>query len=99
MIVQTVQITCMTGNAESVQRALADVVDDAREHEPDTLDYMVLRCDEGEMVLFTTVECFSDEAAMKRHNEADAVARFFEVAETKLTAPPEVLVSLQVARK
>ena len=70
MIVQTVQITCMTGNAESVQRALADVVDDAREHEPDTLDYMVLRCDEGEMVLFTTVECFSDEAAMKLHNES-----------------------------
>ena len=98
MIVQTVQISCMTDKAEIVQMALADVVDDARKHEPSTQDYRVLRCDQDDKVLFTTIECFSDEAAMKLHNESDAVARFFKVAETLLSAPPEVLVSLQVVQ-
>ncbi|SFF16539.1 Quinol monooxygenase YgiN [Sulfitobacter brevis] len=98
MIVQTVQFSCAPNQAEKVQLALSDVVNDAREYEPGTEDYRVLRCAQDDKVLFTTIECFSDEAAMALHNTSDAVVRFFDAAGSLLFAPPEVLVSHQVIR-
>ena len=98
MIVQTVTLACQADAADQVQAALQDVVDHARSHEPDTPDYRVLRCAEGETVVFTTIECFTDMAAMELHNASDAVGKFFEAAGALLSAPPEVRVSHQVIK-
>lgn len=100
MLVQTAFIKCPPDSADRVAAALAEVVADVSANEPETTDYVVLRSDtEGTDTLFTTIETFTDRAAMDRHNASPAVARFLDVAGPLLSQPVAITLSTQIASK
>lgn len=75
----TAIIRAKPGHAETVGKALLDVIEAVRRDEPETVNYYVSQsADDPD--LFTTFERFRDRAAMERHNNSPAVARFVEVA-------------------
>lgn len=75
----TTIIRAKPGHAETVGKALLDVIKAVRRDEPETVNYYVSQsADDPD--LFTTFERFRDRAAMERHNNSPAVARFVEVA-------------------
>jgi len=79
MMTITAIIRAKPGHSETVRRALLGVIDEVRRTEPDTLNYYVSQSADDPN-LFTTFERFRDRAAMEKHNNAPAVARFVEVA-------------------
>lgn len=79
MMTLTALIRAKPGHADRVKQALLAVIDSVRRDEPDTLNYYVSQsADDPD--LFTTFERFRDRAAMERHNNSPAVAKFVEVA-------------------
>ena len=66
-----------------MKRALFDVIEAVRRTEPDTLNYYVGQSADDPTV-FTTFERFRDRAAMEKHNNSPAVAKFVEVAGPEL---------------
>ncbi|WP_407146510.1 putative quinol monooxygenase [Bradyrhizobium sp. ORS 86] len=66
-----------------MRQALLDVADHVRANEPSTVGYYVSQ-DGSDPCVFATYERYLDQAAMDRHNNSQAVARFFEVAKAIL---------------
>ncbi|HTO81888.1 MAG TPA: putative quinol monooxygenase [Methylomirabilota bacterium] len=79
MMTITAIIRAKPGHADTVKRALLDVIEAVRRTEPDTLNYYVGQSADDPTV-FTTFERFRDRAAMEKHNNSTAVAKFVEVA-------------------
>jgi quinol monooxygenase YgiN len=79
MMTITAIIRAQPGHADTVKRALLEVIESARRDEPDTINYYVNQSVDDPN-LFTTFERFRDQAAMDRHNKSAAVAKFVEVA-------------------
>jgi len=79
MMTITAIIRAKAGHADTVKRALLDVIEAVRRAEPDTINYHVCQSADDPNV-FTTFERFRDKAAMDLHNKSAAVARFVEVA-------------------
>jgi quinol monooxygenase YgiN len=79
MMTITAIIRAKAGHADTVKRALLDVVAHVRRDEPDTLNYYVGQSADDPN-LFTTFERFRDRAAMEAHNNSAAVAKFVEAA-------------------
>jgi quinol monooxygenase YgiN len=75
----TAIIRAKPGHADTVRNALLAVIDSVRRDEPDTVNYYVSQSPDDPN-LFTTFERFRDQAAMQRHNNSSAVAKFVEVA-------------------
>ncbi|WP_373487861.1 putative quinol monooxygenase [Blastomonas sp.] len=100
MLVQTAFIECPPESSEQVAAALIDVVGHVSANEPETVEYIVLRCDtEGADTLFTTIEHFRNQAALDRHNASVAVAQFLDVAGPLLSTPITITLSTQIAEK
>jgi quinol monooxygenase YgiN len=68
-------IRARAGHEEVVERALRAVITGVKTNEPGTVAYFVSRSRDAPTI-FTTFECFVDEAAMTRHNDSKAVADF-----------------------
>jgi quinol monooxygenase YgiN len=79
MMTLTAIIRAQPGHADTVKNALLDVIASVRRDEPDTINYYVNQS-AADPNLFTTFERFRDQAAMDRHNNSPAVAKFVEVA-------------------
>jgi quinol monooxygenase YgiN len=79
MMTLTAIIRAKPGHADTVRNALLAVIDSVRRDEPDTINYYVNQSPDDPN-LFTTFERFRDQAAMDRHNNSPAVAKFVEVA-------------------
>jgi len=79
MMTITAIIRAKPGRADTVKRALLDVIESVRRDEPDTVNYYVNQSADDPN-LFTTFERFRDQASMERHNKSAAVAKFVEVA-------------------
>jgi quinol monooxygenase YgiN len=79
MMTLTAIIRAKPGHADTVRNALLAVIDSVRRDEPDTVNYYVSQSPDDPN-LFTTFERFRDQAAMERHNNSPAVAKFVEVA-------------------
>jgi quinol monooxygenase YgiN len=79
MMTLTALIRAKPGYADTVKNALLDVIASVRRDEPDTLNYYVNQSPDDPN-LFITFERFRDQAAMDRHNNSPAVAKFVEVA-------------------
>jgi quinol monooxygenase YgiN len=79
MMTITAIIRAKPGHADTVKRALLDVIEAVRRTEPDTVNYYVCQSAD-DPTIFTTFERFRDRATMDKHNNSPAVARFVEVA-------------------
>ena len=79
MMTITAIIRAKPGHADTVKQALLDVIEAVRRTEPDTLNYYVGQSADDPTV-FTTFERFRDQAAMDKHNNSAAVAKFVEIA-------------------
>ena len=76
-------IRVKSGHEATMRQALVDVVDHVRANEPSTVGYYVSQ-DLSDPCVFTTYERYLDQAAMDRHNNSQAVARFFDIAKPLL---------------
>jgi quinol monooxygenase YgiN len=93
----TAIIRARPGEAETMRRALLDVVAYVKANEPDTLAYHLSQSTKDPHA-FMTFERFTDRAAMDRHNTSPAVKRFFEIAKPIL-ASAEVHIGDEIAAK
>lgn len=98
MMTLTAIIRAKPGQAETVKRALLDVIDSVRRDEPDTVNYHVGQSAEDPH-LFTTFERFRDRAAMERHNGSAAVAAFVRDAGPALVDKVVIHVCNELAAK
>jgi quinol monooxygenase YgiN len=95
MLAITAIIRVRPGLEQAMREALLAVARNARDHEPGTLDYFVSQ-DAQDPCVFTTYERYVDRAAMDRHNESEAVARFFAVAGPMLDGSATVVTAHEV---
>jgi quinol monooxygenase YgiN len=79
MVTLTAIIRAKPGHADTVKSALLAVIESVRRDEPGTLNYYVNQSPDDPN-LFITFERFRDPAAMDRHNNSPAVAKFVDVA-------------------
>jgi len=98
MMTLTAIIRANPGHADTVKRALLDVIEAVRRDEPDTVNYHVSQSADDPHV-FTTFERFRDRAAMDRHNKSPAVAKFVEVAGPALAGKVVINICNEVAAK
>ncbi|MBR1211707.1 putative quinol monooxygenase [Bradyrhizobium sp. JYMT SZCCT0180] len=79
MLTITAIIRVKQGCEAAMLEALLDVVSSVRANEPATIGYHVSQ-DATDPCVFTTYERYLDRPAMDRHNNSDAVVRFFGIA-------------------
>ena len=79
MLTITAIIRVKQGYEAAMLEVLLDVVRSVRANEPATIGYYVSQ-DATDPCVFTTYERYLDRAALDRHNNSDAVARFFGIA-------------------
>jgi quinol monooxygenase YgiN len=75
----TAVIRCQPDKVPVMRQALLDVVEHVKANEPETVSYFVAQ-DNDDPCCFTTYERFTDQAAMDRHNNCEAVAKFYAIA-------------------
>jgi quinol monooxygenase YgiN len=83
MLTITAVIRVRKGADAAMRRALLEVASNAYANEPGTVGYHVAQ-DTSDPCVFTTYERYADQAAMDRHNNSQAVARFFVIAKPLL---------------
>ncbi|UGY02769.1 putative quinol monooxygenase [Bradyrhizobium quebecense] len=79
MLTITAVIRAKRGHEATMRQALLDVVEHVRANEPSIVGYHVSQ-DASDPCVFATYERYLDQAAMDRHNNSPAVAKFFDVA-------------------
>jgi len=94
----TAVIRVRPGCQQQMHDELLAVAQNARLHEPGTVDYFVSQ-DAKDPCVFTTYERYADQAAMDLHNNSATVARFFEVAKPMLDGAPVVVLAEEVFAK
>ena len=86
MLTITAVIRVKPGQEAAMRAALLDVAAFVAANEPGTVGYYISQsADRPE--LFTTYERFADRAAMDRHNNSPAVAKFVAIAKDMLAEP------------
>jgi quinol monooxygenase YgiN len=85
VITITAILRARRGAEATLLGALLDVAAHVAKNEPDTVDFFIAQ-GRDDQTIFTTYERFTDEAAMDRHNNSDAVAAFFKIAGPVLDA-------------
>ena len=94
----TAIIRAQRGHEATMRQALLDVADYVRANEPETIGFFVSQ-DIADPCVFTTYERFADKAAMDRHNNSPATARFFAIAKPILDGPVTLITAAEVAAK
>lgn len=79
MLAITAIIRVKKGSEAAMRDALLDVGRNVAANEPETVGYFISQ-DPDDPCVFTTYERYLDRAAMDRHNNSEAVARFFGIA-------------------
>ncbi|TKV77170.1 antibiotic biosynthesis monooxygenase [Bradyrhizobium elkanii] len=98
MLTITAIIRTKKGHEAAMRQALLDVVEYVRANEPSTVGYYVSQNVDSPRI-FSTYERYLDQAAMDRHNNSPAVARFFEVAKPILDGDVILVLANEVASK
>ena len=91
-------IRAKKGHEAAMRQALLDVVNHVRDNEPDTIGYYLSQ-DAADPRVFATYERYADQAAMDRHNNSPAVARFFEVAKPIIDGDVILVSANEIASK
>ena len=86
------------GRESTMGQALLKIADHVRAHEADTVGFFVSQ-DASNPCVFTTYERFVDKAAMDRHNNSDAVGRFFEIAKPILDGDVTLITGTEIFAK
>ncbi|MGY4570069.1 putative quinol monooxygenase [Bradyrhizobium sp. BEA-2-5] len=98
MLTITAIIRAKKGHEATMRQALLDVVEHVRANEPSTVGYYVSQ-DAADPCGFATYERYLDQAAMDRHNNSPAVARFFEIAKPILDGEVILVSANEIASK
>ncbi|WP_076860227.1 putative quinol monooxygenase [Bradyrhizobium mercantei] len=98
MLTITAVIRAKKGHEATMRQALLDVVEHVRTSEPTTVGYHVSQ-DISDPCVFATYERYVDKAAMDRHNNSPAVARFFEVAKPIIDGEVVLVSANEIASK
>ncbi len=98
MITITAVIRCQTGQQDTMRDALTDVAAHVRANEPETIGFFVSQA-ANDPCVFTTYERFADMAAMDRHNNSAAVAKFFGIAKPILVGDVVLVTGAEVSAK
>lgn len=98
MLTITAMIRTKKGHEAAMRQALLDVVAHVQANEPSTVSYYVSQ-DVDDPRIFSTYERYLDKAAMDRHNNSDAVARFFDVAKPILDGDVILVLANEIASK
>lgn len=98
MLAITAIIRVKKGCEITMRDALLDVVRSVRANEPATVGYYVTQ-DTTDPCLFTTYERYLDRAAMDRHNNSEAVARFFAIAKPMIDGEVTLVTGTEVSAK
>jgi len=96
MITLTAVIRVKPGEQAAMRAALLEVASYVAANEPGTVGYFVSQSTERPE-LFTTYERFADRAAMDRHNDSPAVAKFIAVAKGMLAEPFAVHIGTELS--
>ncbi|MBV9566467.1 MAG: antibiotic biosynthesis monooxygenase [Bradyrhizobium sp.] len=98
MLTITAIIRAKKGQEAALRQALLDVAENVRDNEPTTIGFFISQ-DVLNPGVFTTYERFVDRAAMDRHNNSDAVARFFAIAKPLLDGEVTLVTSTEISMK
>jgi quinol monooxygenase YgiN len=98
MLTITAIIRVKTGHEAVMRQALLDVASNVRANEPSTIGYYVSQ-DVADPSIFTTYERYIDQAAMDRHNNSEAVARFFDIAKPILDGEASLVTGTEMFAK
>jgi len=79
MLTITAIVQVKKGYEIAMREALLEVVSSVRANEPAIVGYYISQ-DATDSCVFTTCERYVDRAAMDRHNNSEAIVRFFGIA-------------------
>ena len=98
MLTITAIIRVRKGHETAMREALLEVVSNVRANEPETIGYFVSQ-DATDPCVFTTYERYLDRAAMDRHNNSEAVARFFGIAKPLIDGEVTLVTGMELSAK
>lgn len=98
MLTITAIIRVRKGSETAMREALLDVARSVRENEPTTVGYYISQ-DAADPCVFTTYERYVDRAAMDRHNNSKAVARFFGIAKPMIDGDVTLVTGTEFSAK
>ena len=98
MLTITAIIRAQKGHEDTMRQGLLEVAENVQKNEPDTLGFFISQ-DPDDPCVFTTYERFTDRAAMDRHNNSDAVARFFGIAKPILDGDVTLVTCEEISTK
>ena len=98
MLTITAIIRAQKGHEDTMRQGLLEVAENVQKNEPDTLGFFISQ-DPDDPCVFTTYERFTDRTAMDRHNNSDAVARFFGIAKPILDGDVTLVTCEEISTK
>ncbi|WP_454625148.1 putative quinol monooxygenase [Bradyrhizobium cenepequi] len=98
MLTITATIRVKKGHEAVMRQALLEVAKSVRAHEPTTIGYYISQ-DTTDPCVFTTYERYVDSAAMDRHNNSEAVVRFFGVAKPLIDGEVTLVTGTEISTK
>jgi quinol monooxygenase YgiN len=98
MMTITAIIRVKKGHETAMREALLEVGSSVRANEPATVGYHVSQ-DATDPCVFTTYERYLDRAAMDRHNNSEAVARFFGIAKPMIDGEVTLVTGTELSAK
>jgi quinol monooxygenase YgiN len=98
MLTITAIIRAKEGHENAMRQALLDVAASVRANEPTTVGYYIAQ-DTTDPSVFTTYERYVDRAAMDRHNNSEAVARFFGIAKPIIDGEVTLVTGTEISTK
>ena len=98
MLAITAIIRVKKGCDTDMLEALLEVASSVRANEPTTVGYYISQ-DVTDPCVFTTYERYVDRAAMDRHNNSEAVARFFGIAKPMIDGEVTLVTGTEVSAK
>ena len=96
MLTITAIIRVRKGREAVMRQALLDVASHVRANEPTTIGFHISQ-GTSDPCIFTTYERFTDQAAMDRHNNSEAVARFFDIAKPILDGEVTLVTGTEIS--
>lgn len=98
MLTITAIIRAKKGHETAMRQALLEVANSVRANEPTTVGYYISQ-DTSDPCVFTTYERYVDRAAMDRHNNSEAVLRFFGVAKPIIDGEVTLVTGAEISTK
>ena len=98
MLTITAIIRVKKGHETAMLEALLEVVKSVRANEATTVGYYISQ-EATDPCVFTTYERYLDRAAMDRHNNSEAVARFFGIAKPMIDGEVTLVTGTELSAK